>query len=211
MRTVVCFDLDGTLFDSSAGIYASLQQACLQQGVTPPEYEALVSCIGPPLRDYLPFLLNVSEKECQSILAAFRTHHDTEGYLAYRLYPDVEPVLAQLADTGHPLYAATNKPFAVSCAALRHFGLLERFLNVYCPDGSSLASGLQDHNKRTVLTQIKLSFDPAEVVYVGDTASDQDAATQANVGFIHAGYGYGCGIQAERRIDNLSGLLALIR
>jgi len=208
---VVCFDLDGTLIDSSAGIHVSLQQACLQEGVPPPDYDALVSCIGPPLRDYLPSLLNLSEKKCQSILAAFRIHHDTVGFLAYRLYPDAESVLAQLAERGHPLYAATNKPFALSCAALSHFGLLERFFNVYCPDGSVSPSGLYDHKKPTVLTHLRVSSDPAEVVYVGDTASDQDAAKEANVRFIHAAYGYGCGIHSDQRIVSLSGLLPLIR
>jgi phosphoglycolate phosphatase len=211
MMTVVCFDLDGTLIDSSVGIHASLQQACLQEGVRPPEYEALVSCIGPPLGDYLPSLLNISEKECQGILAAFRIHHDTVGFLDYRLYPGAESVLSKLENNGHLIYAATNKPFAISCAALRHFGLLERFLNVYCPDGSVSPSGLHDHSKRTVLTHLRLCSDPADVVYVGDTASDQVAATEANVGFIHAAYGYGCGILSEQRIDTLRGLLSLIR
>ena len=209
--TVVCLDLDGTLIDSSVGIHASLQQACLQEGVQPPEYEALVSCIGPQLRDYLPYLLNTSENECRRILATFRIHHDTVGFLDYRLYPDAESVLSQLEENGHFLYVATNKPLALSCASLRHFGLLEKFLNVYCPDGSVSPTGLHDHSKRTVLTHLRLCSDPADVVYVGDTASDQVAATDANVGFIYAAYGYGSGIHSEQRIDTLSGLLSLIR
>jgi phosphoglycolate phosphatase len=167
--------------------------------------------IGPPLRDYLPSLLNVTEEECLMILDAFRTHHDTEGFLAYRLYPDAEAVLAQLADSGHPLYAATNKPFALSSAALRHFGLLEQFQNVYCPDGSLWPSGLPSHAKSTVLANLKQFSDPYDVVYVGDTESDRNSAVEAGVDFIHAGYGYGSGIQAKRHIDTLSGLLTLIR
>lgn len=209
--TVVCFDLDGTLIDSSVAIYSSLQKACLQEGVTPPEYESLLSCIGPPLRDYLPSLLNLSEEETVGILTSFRVHHDCEGFLAYRLYPDAEFVLTKLEEDGHPLYVATNKPFALTCKALRHLGLLGKFLNVYSPDASLFPSGLRDHKKCTVLTQLRLSSDPVEVVYVGDTASDQDAAIHANVWFVHAAYGYGCGIQTDRRIVTLGSLLPLIR
>jgi len=211
MKTIVCFDLDGTLIDSSAGIYASLHHACLAEGVQPPVYEDFIPCIGPPLRDYLPTLLNVSNKKSQAILASFRTHHDREGFLAYRLYPDTRLVLAQLVERGHVLYAVTNKPFVISYAALNHFCLLERFLNVYCPDGSMLPSGLDDHKKSTILTHLRRSSDPCEIVYVGDTVSDQDAAKRANVDFICAGYGYGFGFHSEQRIDSLKGLLSLIR
>jgi len=210
MMTVVCFDLDGTLIDSSAAIHASLQEACHQEGVPPPAYEALVSCIGPPLSIYLPSLLNVSEEVCERILLAFRAHHDVEGFLAYRLYPNAVDILSELEESGHPLYVATNKPYALSRAALCHFGLLGRFLNVYCPDGSLHPSCLPDHGKCTVLKHLKRSSLDAGVVYVGDTASDRDAAIEAGVVFIHANYGYGSDVQWERCLDALSGLLPLI-
>ena len=50
MTRVVLFDLDGTLIDSSAGIFASMAHAFTRMGAAVPPPERLRSYIGPPLR-----------------------------------------------------------------------------------------------------------------------------------------------------------------
>jgi len=42
-----------------------------------------------------------------------------------------------------------------------------------------------------MLTNIKKEYSLVNPVYIGDTAGDQEAATLANVEFIHAAYGFG--------------------
>ena len=210
MKTVVCFDLDGTLIDSAAAIHTSLSHACRQAGVSPPSEESIISCIGPPLNEYLPGLLNVSKKKCAAIISAFREHHDCEGYILYKLYPGAETVLSCLAENGNHLYIASSKPYAISHKTLQHFKLTHRFQNIYCPDRSLHPSGLKTHSKAAALAHLKYIYPGAKVVYIGDTLKDKEAAEGADTSFVHASYGYGHGLEADRKIDQLNDLLTLL-
>jgi len=207
MKTVVCFDLDGTLINSAAAIYTSLSHACHKAGVSPPKQESLISSIGPPLKEYLPGLLKISKDKCGEIAIAFREHHDCEGYLLYKLYPGAATTLSLLAENGHYLYVVSSKPYATSYKALKHFNLTNRFQNIYCPDGSLNPSDLDNHSKLTVINYIRQRHHPSGVAYIGDTIQDQKAAEGSGAYFIHATYGYGQDLKSDRQISKLNELV----
>ena len=85
----IAFDLDGTLINSLEGIYSSLDYACKISKVKTPNHSLIKDNIGPPIRSFLPKLLNINTKDIllENILKDFRKHHDSEGFRSYKIYP----------------------------------------------------------------------------------------------------------------------------
>ena len=61
-----------------------------------------------------------------------------------------------------------------------------------------------------LIAHLKYIYPGAKVVYIGDTLKDKEAAEGADTSFVHASYGYGHGLEADRKIDQLNDLLTLL-
>ncbi|MEI8250925.1 MAG: HAD hydrolase-like protein [Synechococcus sp. ELA057] len=201
---LIGFDLDGTLVDSAAGIHASLLAACTALDVTPPSRDALQTRIGPPLREYLPGLLGLTEAErdrlLEPLLNAFRQHHDLEGWALFRLYEGVLELLQTLQAEGWQLHVVTLKPAPLAAQVLERSGIGSLVQSLHAPQ-----PGGRIH-KAACLQRLRQPGLPVHC-YVGDTAGDQRAAAEAGYGFIAAGYGYGGDLDAVHRISSPLDLL----
>jgi phosphoglycolate phosphatase-like HAD superfamily hydrolase len=207
---VIAFDLDGTLVDSVEGIHASLVAACQALGLEAPSQERLRCHIGPPLSQYLPRLLKLEQHHAESlvqqVVQQFRHHHDREGWRLYSLYEGVPELLEQLTEAGWSLHVVSHKPFPLAEQLLKQEGLDLRFASLQAPG----SHGWQ--NKSTALKHLmRQETMPPSHWYVGDTASDHEAATQASFSFAAADYGYGLCAQADARITAPSQLLEVLR
>ena len=205
---LIAFDLDGTLIDSLAGIHASLAVACASLDLSVPTPEQLRHHIGPPLRQYLPELLELPPASAQAVidqlLPKFRRHHDQHGWRNYCLYDGVLELLTQLSAAGWSLHVVTHKPHQLAEQLLQQEGLAPLFETLHAPG----APGWQ--SKATALQRLRQS----EVMshwYVGDTASDGEAADQAGYRFVAACYGYGQCASANARISAPLQLLEALR
>src|SRR6185437_3020707 len=74
-KRLVLFDLDGTLIDSQAGIFASLHHAFAQIGAALPSPEVLRSWIGPPFHQTFPSALGNDAARVESAIAHYREHY----------------------------------------------------------------------------------------------------------------------------------------
>ena len=95
----IVFDLDGTLINSSKGIYYAYQNALKNSkiNIKTIEFNQLIQNIGPPfekmLRDIHP---NISKKESSIIIKNFREKYDSEAYLMYEVYENIMHCLIEL-------------------------------------------------------------------------------------------------------------------
>ena len=80
--TIYCFDLDGTIINSSTGIINSINHACRLNHFENINEKELEAKIGPPLKTYLPKILNLKNNDpiLKDLIAEFRIHHDNLGY-----------------------------------------------------------------------------------------------------------------------------------
>jgi phosphoglycolate phosphatase len=189
MPKTVLFDLDGTLTDPQIGIVSSIQSALTKLGVTPPDRDRLLWCIGPPLSESFAKLIATEDAQIiDTAIGFYRERFATVGLFENSLYPEIPVVLKSLQADGYQTYVATSKPQIYAQQIIEHFGLTGLFDRIY---GSEL-DGTRS-NKGDLIWHILQSEDLAieQTVMVGDRSHDMIGAKRNGLKAIGVTYGYG--------------------
>jgi phosphoglycolate phosphatase len=195
----IIFDLDGTLIDSSASILASFHEAFQSQGLCP-AVPLTANIIGPALGQTLDQLLGYVDLTLRARLSqSFMDHYDAVSYQQTIAFDGIESLLQELSAMGVAMYIATNKRISPTRLIVQHLGWSDKFFGVYSRDSFAPAAS----TKAQVIRQIIMAHALAEqyTLYVGDRDEDASAATDAQVSFERAGWGYG---EESIAIDNSS-------
>ncbi|SEA75131.1 phosphoglycolate phosphatase [Desulfuromusa kysingii] len=185
MKTVI-FDLDGTISDSSEGIFQSFNYALHKMNAATMLRTDVNRYIGPPLDESFRSLLETNDEDIVNAAVEFFRHdYTTVGYKINDLYAGIDNVLLQLAANGYRLFIATTKKTATACDVLRHFRLDHYFQGVY--GGSSTIP--KPELVRHILTEHHCLHDKS--VMIGDTHYDIHAAQQNGIFSIGVAWGFG--------------------
>ncbi len=192
MTTAVLFDLDGTLTDSSLGIFRCFRHAFLRWRetggpiVTLPGDDVLRDIVGPPLRQ--SFARYGGAADVERLIGFYRERYETVGAFENRVYDGAVAALDHLREAGARLFVATSKTEGDAQRILVHFGLAERFesINGARADGSRAG-------KREIIgdTLTAHALAPAQAVMIGDRSYDVEGARALDVRVIGALWGYG--------------------
>ncbi len=183
----IIFDVDGTLWDSTA-IVAKAWTAYLQQteklDITITS-ERLMSLFGQLLPDIAKALFpEFSEEEQLRIIdACCQAEHEALLRQCAPLYEDLEETLAALSGQ-YPLFIVSNCQAGYIEVFLKATGFGKYFTDHLCPGDTGMAKG-------TNIRQIVREHHLKAPVYVGDTMGDYKACEEAGVPFIFASYGFG--------------------
>lgn len=182
------FDLDGTLLDTSPGIFESVCYAAQKLGYPQLSREQLQRFIGPPLKASFQRCYGCNDMAADRLTAAYREHY-REGAMLYATpYEGVFSLCESLYNLGILIAVATSKPQLFSELILRYFGI-DRYLA--CVHGADLAGRLKKTDLIRACMEDAKAF-PEECVVIGDTEHDARGAQDVGVQFIVAGYGFGC-------------------
>src|SRR5690606_5350841 len=125
--SLVVFDWDGTLMDSTPAIIAAMQSACRDMGLPVPPDEAASWVIGLGLADALRTAVpTLKESDWQPFAERYRYHYLTRDP-EVRLFEGVDALLQKLAQSGVQLAVATGKSRKGLDRSLRSTGLTGRF------------------------------------------------------------------------------------
>jgi phosphoglycolate phosphatase len=182
---LVLFDLDGTLVDSTPGIWASVRVAAAQLGLPEPTEQQLTAMVGPPLQDGFALVLGVPVPEVPRAVAAYRAHYSAGALLDVALYDGIPELLAELTGDGATLAVATSKPETFAVRVLEHTGLLRFFASVH---GATL-DGVVRHKDQVVGAALAAHPGGRDPVLVGDRAHDVLGAAAHGLPCIGAGWG----------------------
>lgn len=188
-------DLDGTLVDSSPGIYHSFVLACDEFSLPPPSYAAFCPLIGPPIQEIAmqlyPDLDPVTAEEFRRV---FRDDYDNLSYKMAEWYPGVQDTIELLsAKPGMSISIVTNKPTRPALDLVRNEGLISCFSQIVGIDYlAACSAGSVFSTKAEALSYVLLSAssDLLQSVYVGDTLGDLEACNRCNLPFIASLYGF---------------------
>lgn len=191
----VVFDFDGTLFDSSEGIFNSFVYASRCTGINPPELHSFIKHIGPPVHLMLDKINpNISPHLKSNFVQHFRKHYDSYGYLNSSCYDGILDILAYISSNAHflPPCIVTNKPTRITEKLLHKHLILDCFEHVIGIDyAPAISCGESLPTKCHSISCLKsiLSL-PEMMIYVGDTPSDLSASVESGCSFIAVDYGF---------------------
>lgn len=207
------FDLDGTLVDSAPGLTAAVDNALyalelpmageervvtwigngadvlIQRALTWARQEraALRAAQGKPSVDHD----DIPQAEQQAILRKlFDRYYGEVAEEGSFLFPAVADTLGALHAKGLPLALVTNKPTPFVAPILASLDIAKYFTVVI---GGDDVKNKKPHPEPLLMVAEKLGLAPAELLFVGDSRNDIQAAKAAGCCSIGLTYGYNYG------------------
>ncbi len=182
---LICFDWDGTLFDSTGLIVRCIQSACRDIGIAVPSDEQAAYVIGLGLHDALQHAAPGLPPERYPELGQRYRHHYLARQHELVLFPGTLEMLQALKARNHWLAVATGKGRRGLDEALAHSELRHMF------DGTRTADETASKPNPQMLLELMREFgaDPERTLMIGDTTHDLQLA--ANAGTARVGVSYG--------------------
>ena len=211
MRSVLIFDLDGTLVDSKRDLTASVNHIRHQFDLPVLTEQEIARFIGDGALMLIRRAIGpkATESNVQAGLQMFLSYYRAHMLDCTTLYPGVRETIERLTDCR--LAVLTNKPVHFSCAMLDGLGIYHHFAAVY--GGNSF-----DHKKPDPVGIFQILSDTKgnreRTWMIGDSAVD--VLTGRNAGVKTCGVTYGYATETFKDappdfvIDNFSDLEALV-
>ena len=182
------FDLDGTLADTSPGVFAGIRYALSEMKRDPLPEDKLRLFIGPPLQNSFSNIAGMSPSDTDTAVDHFRVYYEERGVYETALYPGMKELLLKLKESGATLMVGSLKRELFTIHMIEHLGISPLFSAVVgCDDGAS----------RTKTDIINLALakagvtDRSSALMVGDSEYDAIGAKEAGIAFCGALYGFG--------------------
>lgn len=183
--SLVVFDWDGTLMDSTHSIVAAIQAACRDLELPVPSASQASWVIGLSLESALKRAVpSLTQALLPRFLERYRVHYllrDPE----LKLFDGVREMLAELAAREVRMAVATGKSRVGLNRALAASGLVDAFAATRCADETF------SKPNPTMLFEImdELGVQADRVVMIGDTSHDLQMASNARVHGVGVTYG----------------------
>lgn len=203
----IIFDLDGTLLDTSPGIFNSVRFAEQQLGFAPIPDDQLRVFVGPPPKQMYQKVYGVSEETAAVATGFHRQYSREKAIYEATIYPGMKETLTALKQQGYKLAVATLKGQKIAEKVLQIHELYDFFDSIVGMDE------VESFTKcKTIQVAIEQTNTTGKVLMVGDSEYDYVGACEAKVDFVGAVYGFGIGAEDTRfpLIDKTQGLLAFI-
>ncbi|MBP5857633.1 phosphoglycolate phosphatase [Marivibrio halodurans] len=209
---VLLFDLDGTLIDSAPDLAAALNRVLAVAGRQMLPFARVRSMVGNGAAKLVERGFEATGGPPDDLGA------ETERFLAIygralachtRVYDGVVDTLDRLAEAGHALAIATNKPLAPTLAVLDALDLARFFPADHVVGGDSFAEKKPAPDPLLGLLG-RIGAAPEASVMIGDSHNDVEAARAAGIAAVAVGYGYCRGrpedLGADALIQDFAGL-----
>jgi phosphoglycolate phosphatase len=197
-------DLDGTMLDTAPDFHYAINRMRAELDLAPIDIETIKKFVGKGTENLVRRVLEVNfstidaERRFEQALASYQRHYLAINGDYTTLYPDVHEGLQALRAKGLRLACVTNKPIAFAVPLLEKKGLARYFELTY--GGDSLPK-----KKPDPLPLLKVCEDfalqPRQVVAIGDSSNDAQAARAAGCWVLNVPYGYNHG-QSIQDVDS---------
>jgi phosphoglycolate phosphatase len=192
----VIVDLDGTMLDTVPDFHVAINRMRAEMGLAEISQQRIEKMVGKGSENLIRGVLGVDfapaevEARFAAAMAAYQRHYlDINGDHS-ALYDDVAAGLEAMKAMGLRMACVTNKPIAFARPLLAKKGLAPYFEVVY--GGECLPRKKPDPMP---LLQVCADFAlaPAQVVAIGDSSNDAEAARAAGCFVLTVPYGYNHG------------------
>ncbi len=203
----VFFDFDGTLMDTSVGIFAGGRYAMEKAGLTIGPNPDWRTFIGPPIDDCFRITFGIKDETIiPDLVNYYREFYEATGRYQAVFYSGILETLKELKARGYKLAVASMKNEDLVIEMCEHFkidNLFDTLLGLDLQCEVTKASLLKEGFKR-------LGVEPKDCVLVGDTNIDKAGAKEAGCDFIAVDWGFGFKKGEPGTICEASQILALV-
>jgi phosphoglycolate phosphatase len=183
--SLVVFDWDGTLMDTTGAIVHAIRQSAADLGLPVPSRERASHVIGLGMLDALSFAVpDLPRERIPEYLERYRAHYLARD-ATLSPFEGIVDLLERLAASETWVAVATGKSRAGLDRALRQTGWSRYFVTTRTADEG--APKPDPWMLRDICEE--LGVDAAEAVMIGDTTHDLDMATAAGTAAIGVTYG----------------------
>ncbi|MCK9372948.1 MAG: HAD family hydrolase [Sulfuricurvum sp.] len=189
MGRIAIFDMDGTLIDSGRDITLSInyvRERCY--GLPPLSITEVVDAINAPCRNLSEIFYATTTYEA-SARNRFEEHYYDQCIQNVTSYEGIEDVLKYLTQQGFSMGVATNAPGIFARRMLNHLGLSDFFSLIV---GADDVQTPKPHPQMLQKILEYHAFDSGTdyAWMIGDNSKDMEAAEQAGILGIFAGWGF---------------------
>ena len=192
--TNILFDFDGTICDTSPGIFASMQKVCAHYNLSF-GLDTFAKMIGPPLQESFTKIFHLPESEVRNAIKVYRDYYAAEGMFLCEPYKGVQELIHELRANGMRIFVATSKPEEYTRKIIERKGLSELFDFVGGADMEEKSRIDKVDVINYVLDENRISDKRESVLMIGDRFYDINGAHKANLKA--AGILWGFGDRAE--------------
>lgn len=188
MYNYILFDMDGTIIDSSEGLFESFQYTLNHYGIEL-KHEDLGRLIGPPLTVSFPEFYGFDKEKTAEAVRIYRKHYEKDGIWKVKMYKDIDNLAKALKDQGKKVAVATSKPEKFASQLIEHLGLAPYFDVV-----SGAPIDEKDCTKADVIRNALKALgceDLSKAVIVGDRKYDILGANEVGIDSIGILFGFG--------------------
>jgi phosphoglycolate phosphatase len=189
MHHIWLFDLDGTLIDTSPGIFSTANYTLRQLGFEELSSTQLRKFVGPPLAACFRIACGLDQDLVPRACQIYRSEYDRSHALQQaQVYEGIVPLLEMLQQRGILLGVATLKLQSLAEEMLTYFNLRPWFHIISGADGAGKLT------KADIIVRALEQLPPTDrerVLMVGDTPHDLDGALQTHVDFVGVTWGFG--------------------
>lgn len=188
----ILFDFDGTVFDTSPGVFNSFDYLLSHYKIDFPR-EKYSLMIGPPLTESFTNILHFPAEKADEAMAVYREYYGTKGLFECEVYPGIVDLVNILHEKGKKVFIATSKPEVYANSILERKGLKNLFDFV---GGSDLAEK-ERVEKIDIINYVLESNgltkegDKEKVLMVGDRKYDVKGAHAAGIKCCGILWGFG--------------------
>ena len=183
------FDFDGTLCDTTEGIFNSVIYSLKCFGIEETDMEKLHFFVGPPLFESYKTLYGVTDEEAKYLIEKYRERYRVKAAEESRLYDGIREMLQKLKAKGNKIAIASSKPeiFVKEISDYHNISQYYDFIS------AEKLSNNHSSKAQLITTCLEHFGNPSKesVIMIGDRFYDIDGAKAVDLDSAGAIYGFG--------------------
>ena len=214
-RELILFDLDGTLVDSASDLYRAMNMSLNVLQLPEVTEEQVRTWVGKGTSLFcystLQYLTGqVDPAQHQQLLDTFLEIYNAEPCVDTQPFNGVVDFLDWGLSNNKQMICVTNKPEQPARMIVESLGLSKYFVDVI---GGDRFEERKPHPRQLLFCVDEYQLTKDQVLMLGDSSNDVEAARRAGVDCIVVSYGYNHGeniqdCQPQQVVDDLTELLA---
>lgn len=202
---LVVFDFDGTVADTSEGIFNSIRYVERKMNLPEITAEQMRSYVGPPVEESYSRNFGLIGEDLKKAVAYHKEYAVKQGYRELRIYDGILELLKMLRDKG----------YLTAVATLKAQDTVEKIVDCFKikKDFDFVAGVTVPTSKSELISRCmaELHCRAEETVLIGDSEYDALGAREAGADFIAVTYGYGFASDEDVNVYKAVGVASSVK